>query len=1173
MFERIIKSFDLKDAGSVVFIHGNLKEEFFLTSSDVDDYKNSKKSIFSFLFWNYGVENKKDVLFYNKHNKAFCVDQDAFNLLWNKINKKESATKPTNLPEEIKEYKKRKIAHSIWKEIDQNQFISSVNEISNLFRITQVGPDIAFASFVQDLSTLLDDSSFKDTFIFISEFRTIFKSEKTQTLLDFSNILSEFSKLTDRGVKFFIDLECQNINCEDEIFTTLPTLKYFLENDSLVTSSKSKLDATLYIGTPNKNELTVFTRKFADENYMKEWDAMTIEKFVRFMLSMNQDLKKWESIFTELKARKEFNKEDPKSGASLKALKHIMLDWSKDNKRFGNISLDDRLPLDRLKNDFVGVEIIATSIEKMIKTCEAGATDKVLTDGFRMHMAFLGNPGTGKTTIARLVGEIFQEKGLLSKGHFIEAKADDFIAGYVGQTAIKTAEKCEEALGGVLFIDEAYGISQNEFGKEAIATLLQYMENHRDDFCVIMAGYTNEMKNFIKVNPGLTSRIPQNNRLVFKDYNALELNKIFERGLKKKIGEQNITPGIFDFSEFVFEEKIRGRESATDPRMWGNARIAEELIQELITNAVSRTENSTNSRCIITLDDFSDDNYGVIKKKFKQENTLFNEESKPVDALDEIRRMGQITVFSEIEKYIATMEVAKKNQHDTSDYRPHIVLTGNPGTGKTTLARKLGRLLREKGILEASGNFIECKREDLIAIPAENLKDKFQESIGGVLFIDEAYALTENEDARGREIVNQLLTFMENHRHEVVVVLAGYTNDMRRFLDSNPGLRRRIRQEINIPDFDPDKLLGIFNKKMTELSDIKIDSELEKVLPSIFEYMYRFRNSSFGNAGEVEKFKNAIYENWALRTHKLAVDPKNGIWTLADLPIEYKEKFTNIQDEKVLDQIMSDIHTYYASTDFIRFCEEVSIELEFNKIRMSITNKVASSPLRFVWRNNGSIDIQQAINLFTKLLMYHGAIKRTPIDQAIATTNFTDLMGQYVGQTIPKVNDFYQSCSGKVLVLSNVSQFTKRGGDSQSSFLGEVLSASFSNINELSEKIVCILLDDSKNLDSFLTEQPLWSTIFINSVRFEKPGADEIASTIVKKLKENNYRFDDAISVNLKDIVTKQTENGEFDANQVTEKMYQSIKTKANKRIINLYKNDSSLDESTIQTILIEDLN
>ena len=116
-------------------------------------------------------------------------------------------------------------------------------------------------------------------------------------------------------------------------------------------------------------------------------------------------------------------------------------------------------------------------------------------------------------------------------------------------------------------------------------------------------------------------------------------------------------------------------------------------------------------------------------------------------------------------------------------------------------------------------------------------------------------------------------------------------------------------------------------------------------------------------------------------------------------------------------------------------------------------------------------------------------------------------------------------------------------------------------------------MDDSKNLDSFLAEQPSWSTIFSNSVRFEKPSADEITSSIVKKLKENNYRFDDAISVNLKDIVTKQTENTEFDANQVTEKMYQTIKTKANKRIINLYKNDSNLDESTIQTILIEDLN
>ena len=169
MFERIIKSFDLKDAGSVILLHGNLKEEFFLTSSKIDEYKNSKKSNFNFLFWNYGIENKKDVFFYSKHNNAYCIDKNAFEFLWTRIKKSGSVSRPTNNPEETVEYKKRSIALSIWTEINQNDFISSINNVSNLFKVSQGVTDNAFASFVKDLSTLLDDQTFKDTFDIFSK--------------------------------------------------------------------------------------------------------------------------------------------------------------------------------------------------------------------------------------------------------------------------------------------------------------------------------------------------------------------------------------------------------------------------------------------------------------------------------------------------------------------------------------------------------------------------------------------------------------------------------------------------------------------------------------------------------------------------------------------------------------------------------------------------------------------------------------------------------------------------------------------------------------------------------------------------------------------------------------------------------------------------------------------
>ena len=242
-------------------------------------------------------------------------------------------------------------------------------------------------------------------------------------------------------------------------------------------------------------------------------------------------------------------------------------------------------PMDEL-NGLIGLDSIKhdvkelydfTRIQKLRE--EAG----LATVPVSKHLVFTGNPGTGKTTVARILARLYKKIGVLKTGQLVECDRSGLVAGYVGQTAVKTRKKIEEAMGGVLFIDEAYALAktgqENDFGQEAIDTILKAMEDHRDDFVVIAAGYTEPMERFIDSNPGLRSRF--NKYIEFPDYTDEELLAIFDQNCRKY--QYVCGDGVRE----AVEKELQRRRAAAGTN-FANAREVRNLFEEIVTNQAGR---------------------------------------------------------------------------------------------------------------------------------------------------------------------------------------------------------------------------------------------------------------------------------------------------------------------------------------------------------------------------------------------------------------------------------------------------------------------------------------------------------------------------------------------------------------------------------------------------------
>ncbi len=830
-------------------------------------------------------------------------------------------------------------------------------------------------------------------------------------------------------------------------------------------------------------------------------------------------------------------------------------------------------------NAFTGLSSIKEAIKNFVSYLEFLKERKRLglksEDNISINAVFLGNPGTGKTTIARMLGDIFYAMGILQNGHVVEVDRSALVGEFVGQTAQKAEKIINDAIGGVLFIDEAYTLvkkgASNDFGQEAIDILLKRMEDRKGEFVVIVAGYTDEMNSFLNSNPGLKSRF--SHTFVFEDYTPDELILIFEDLLKKE--DYILNENAKEILKKEFMSLYRARDKS-----FGNARLIRKLFENAKLNlskiCVELTEDKRTKEAMTTLTE------EVIKMSFAKTHSRevhipINEEQL-TEALEELNNMvGLTSLKKEVEDMVKLARFFNEQGEDIKKvFSEHLLFLGNPGTGKTTVARIIGKIYSSLGILP-KGHLVETDRQGLVAgfvgQTAEKTKSMIDRAIGGMLFIDEAYALVKQGDSGsdfGKEAIDILLKRMEDERGKFIVIAAGYTEEMQKFVASNPGMQSRFSKSFTFEDYNPNELIEIVHRSVKKEGKI-LSAKAEDKLKKHFEDVYKARDKKFGNARIVRNILESVKQKTLLR--------------IADLPVnERTEDILNTIELSDINEVLNrevEARTYEVKGDPLVLQNEINelnnligldnVKQEVFKLISfaKISQMKKEKGLQSLERNLHSIFIgnpgtgkRSVAKLMSKIFKELGVIQKGHILEV----DRSDFIASYQEQTTFKTEKLLQQSLGGTLFIKDASSLFR----DDDPFGAEAVDTIIKRMEDSKGKFVLILSGTTSEMHKMINSHPGIVTYFPNIFTFEDYNPRQMLAIAASIAEKNGYSLDEGALQELLDRFSKLYNNRTevFQNGIIARNILYSAITSQEERIYNIYEKD----DVDLKTIILEDV-